>query len=87
MSISDNNCIYCSTPFGTKVLYKGTLHILVPIKEHFQPKRDRGKNRCQTVKACQICNMIKFNHVFETGTDAQNFILDQLLSSDWRAFE
>lgn len=80
-----NFCTYCSAVFGTMVLYKGKLHILFCQKKHFTPISKNGLDEdINITPACQICNMVKFTKDFATGTEAQLFILDKLLKSDWR---
>lgn len=89
------HCSYCSAPYGAKVLYNGRITILHKVKEHFMPKSIRGRgvvgegrvNSKYITRSCQICNNIKKARVFETGTDAQNYILDKLLESDWALIE
>jgi len=76
-------CIYCTAPFGAKVIYKNKLRILYKIKEHFYPRKAGGEGGDNLVYACQICNLIKRGLVFDSGVDAKNYILDQLLGSDW----
>jgi 5-methylcytosine-specific restriction endonuclease McrA len=85
MSLADDICVYCSTPFGTKVYYNKKVRVLYKIKEHFVPASKGGKStKDNIVNSCQICNYIKRDLVFDSGTDAQNYILDKLLSSDWK---
>ena len=61
------------------------------MKEHFLPHKIRdivsGNEPFQIVWSCQICNMIKGAHVFESGNDARNYILDRLLKTDWKIIE
>jgi len=87
MEINPLCCVYCSGIFGTAVRYKGKVRILSRQKEHFYPRSAGGNRGKNLVWACQICNYIKADKVFESGEDARNYILDKLLESDWMIME
>jgi len=81
------NCIYCSTPFGTTVIWHNKQRTLYRVRDHFTPKSAGGKRGDNLVWCCQICNLIKSDKVFNNGTEAQNYILDKLLRSNWKILE
>lgn len=83
-----NHCFYCSCAFGTTVKWHNKMHVLRRVRDHFYPESQGGKLTSDNkVWSCQICNIVKSDHVFDTGTEAQNYVLDQLLDSDWIILE
>ena len=93
MSLENNplSCVYCSSPFGIIVRWKGKQRSLYRVKDHFYPAKAGGRRADNAgdnlVWCCQICNHIKHALVFDTGVDARNYILDKLLDSDWCILE
>ena len=87
MPTKHTHCIYCNTAFGATILYHKKVRFLHRVKEHFYPHNAGGGSGDNLVWSCQICNMIKRDLVFETIFDAQNYILDRLLNSDWKILE
>lgn len=87
--LTQTQCSYCSSQYGTRVRYHGRIRTLEEHTDHFYPhaargyyKRDSGDTSC-----CQICNAIKGAKVFEDMLDAQLYILDRLSESDWMIIE
>lgn len=80
----DGYCIYCTVPFGSIVRYKGKRIITYRNRDHFIPKSHGGKGtKDNMVESCNICNHIKRDKDFETGTDARVMILERLKKNNF----
>lgn len=91
---SGKYCLYCGTQLGSIVRYKKKVRTLTLNMDHFRPiMRRKGTNTPDylgpntIVLSCQICNSIKGKMLFNSFIDAKNYILDQLLHSDWKLLE
>lgn len=72
----DNRCLYCRNHFGTAVEVKGIMRHLIAVWDHFVPFSYSADNGGRNfVAACQLCNGLKSNRVFEHQEDATAFIL------------
>lgn len=70
-------CAYCLLPFGTRVRHHGRSHTQLPRGDHFVPYALAGRTReVNLVAACQACNGIKSDKVFEDINHAQRMILE-----------
>jgi hypothetical protein len=74
--ISHERCSYCLRNFGSLVTFKGERRILKKTREHTIPKVVGGT---QTMLACQLCNRIKWCHLFECVADLRMFVLERYI--------
>ena len=85
------SCVYCGSPFGITVRWRGKQRVLYRVKDHFYPAKAGGRKADNAgnnlVWSCQVCNQIKYDLIFDNGIDARNYILDELLKSDWLILE
>ncbi len=74
----EDRCAYCNWRFGSLVLDKKTMKTR-PLRvewDHVTPYSFSRSNSCEYVAACQICNQIKASFVFDTFSEAVNFVKD-----------
>lgn len=80
-----NYCIYCTVPFGSYVKYKGETRATTSHRDHFIAKCQGGEYISNNlVDACNICNQIKTDKIFENGTEAKAYILEQLIKGEFQ---
>ena len=71
----DNRCFYCLYRFGSRVLKDKTPVILRLHWDHVVPFSYSQDNRTRNfVASCQICNAVKYNHVFQTVEEARIYV-------------
>lgn len=71
----DGRCIYCTLPFGSYV-FRRSRHVKLQVRwDHFVPFSYSADNSdANFVAACQICNGIKSDKLFNTLEEAQAHI-------------
>jgi hypothetical protein len=86
---SEKYCLYCGLRIGSVIRYKKRDRVLIFNLDHFRPvcrhkgrKDYNGKNLL--IPSCQVCNKVKGNKLFDSFPEAKNYILDYLLSTDWK---
>lgn len=82
-------CLYCGLRIGSVVRYKKRDRVLIFNLDHFRPVcRHKGRRdyngKDLLIPSCQICNTVKGNKLFDSFPEAKNYILDYLLSTDWK---
>ena len=80
LSRQDNKCLYCGSEFGTPIWSERHGKVLFTNIhwDHFVPYCYSYNNkRVNFVAACSVCNLIKSSKMFETLTEAKNYILYQ----------
>lgn len=80
-----NRCLYCECMFGSSVRRREKVVRLTICWDHFSPysySRDNGPDNF--VAACQICNGIKSNKIFDTLESAQVYIQTQRRNNEER---
>ena len=71
----NGKCFYCANDFGMFVEAGGIAKRLTPCWDHFVPYSYSANNSdANFVAACQVCNGIKTNLVFEHEEDARAFV-------------
>lgn len=73
-----NKCFWCRREFGSWILKKGVPVRLIPTLDHVMPysysECDEPSNH---VAACQICNLLKHNYIFDNEEKTREYILQQ----------
>lgn len=71
----DNRCLYCDALFGS-FIFRKKRHTRVMVRwDHFVPFSYCADNSdTNFVAACQICNGIKSDKMFQTVQEARNYI-------------
>ena len=78
-------CFYCGLPFGEYVYRRGRLVLLGVQYDHVVPYSWEHNNSSNNlVAACQVCNGIKSNLMFETIEDAQSYVLARWTQKGYR---
>jgi hypothetical protein len=68
-------CTYCKNPIGSSILMRGKKEIVLRAEwDHFVPFGFSGSDKTEYVLSCHICNGIKYDIVFSSLKEAQNFI-------------
>jgi len=69
-------CRYCGIPFFSELLNLRTNRVII-LKhcwDHFIPYVYSRTNQTEYVAACQVCNQIKYSHMFETIEKVQDYL-------------
>jgi hypothetical protein len=77
LDIQNNRCIYCEIPFGTAFIHPrlDKLRFTCVCLDHFIPYSYLKDNKLDNfLCACQICNGIKTNKMFDSVEDARAYI-------------
>lgn len=78
-------CAYCLLPFGTITRHRGHNVTQKPHGDHFVPHSYGQTTRlANLVAACQVCNWIKSDRMFEDLNEAQRWILRARESRTYR---
>ena len=79
--VQNNRCLYCEMEFGSSYFYKGKRQNRRVNWDHLVPFSYSQNNYSYNyVAACNLCNSIKSNLVFQTVDEARVYIKTQLES-------
>lgn len=71
--LQDNKCFYCNKEFGTPYFYEGKVRYTVLHWDHLIPYSYCKQNK-DFVAACNICNSLKGNLIFDTVEEAFYYV-------------
>ena len=72
----NHNCAYCLLPFGSVVTMNRGEVIQNPVADHFVPFAYGGVHtQRNAIAACQICNNIKRDMIFDSVESASRYVL------------
>jgi hypothetical protein len=75
VELQQHLCAYCLLPFGTVTRHHGTNVTQKPQGDHFEPwALNQATKVVNLAAACQICNHVKRDQVFESFETAQKQI-------------
>jgi len=64
--VQGNHCLYCNKEFGTPYYYKNKHYFTKINWDHLVPFSYSRENKSNFVAACNICNHLKSDLIFET---------------------
>lgn len=74
LKLQDNKCLYCKMEFNTPYLKNGKVLFTKIHFDHLVPYSYSQTNKCVFVAACNICNGIKYNKMFNTIEEVSNYV-------------
>jgi 5-methylcytosine-specific restriction endonuclease McrA len=76
LKIQNNKCLYCNKPFGTMYVREGKNYVRYTQihYDHLIPYSYCKQNKNNFVAACNICNSIKYNKMFNTVEEAFYYV-------------
>lgn len=75
LELQQNKCLYCDKPFGTIYVRKGKLLFTKIHFDHLVPySYTQSCKDSEFVAACNICNNIKSNKMFETVEEVFHYV-------------
>lgn len=76
LALQDNKCHWCAREFGdTVLLRRGRAVLLKAVWDHFIPYSYTGScDDLEFVAACQLCNGVKSNHIFDSEEECRQYL-------------
>ena len=83
----NNKCYWCGQEFGEWLVSPGgRSRRRQPCWDHFIPFSYTGScDDLEFVAACQVCNGVKSNHMFDSEDEARLYIVRRAAKSRWQA--
>lgn len=74
LELQNNKCLYCDKPFGTPYYKDNRVRMTKLHFDHLVPYSYTKSNKLTFVAACNICNLIKSNRVFNTVEEVYHYV-------------